>query len=141
MTDRAQSTLDFLLGTVVFLLAVTLVVAVVPGMLDPFVTGTEPHPVLADRAADSLVTDELADPVDPYATNRTRVDTVFNRSADTLKAELGVPERTGFNATIENATGTIGRVGGAPPGQQSVTDSQRVLGLDGGTATVTVRVW
>lgn len=141
MMDRGQSTLDFLLGTVVFLLAVTLVVAVVPGMLDPFVTGTESHPVLADRAADTLVTEEFGDPESPYSTTEARVSSVFSRSPETLATDLGLSDRTGFNATVVNGTGSVRGIGDPPPESASVTAARRVVGLEDGLANVTVRVW
>ena len=141
MTDRGQSTLDFLLGTVVFLVAVMVVVAVVPGMLNPFVTGSEPDPVIADRAVTSLVTDEIAAPSTPYSTTEPQVSDVFNRTEENLSRDLGLPERTTLNATITNQSGTIGAVGPTPPDERSVTAAWRYVTYEGGPANVTVKVW
>ena len=48
---RAQTTLDFLVGTTVFLLTVSAALVTVPGLIDPFATGMEAHSITADRIA------------------------------------------------------------------------------------------
>jgi hypothetical protein len=140
MTDRGQSTLDFLLGTVVFLLAVVFVVTVVPTMLDPFVTGTEPHPLVADRAVDTLVEDELG-AAGTGIVAQDRVDTVFARSESALRTDLAVPETISLNATLRNGSGVVRSVGPAPPDRGSVTAARRVVTVSGSQSNVTVQVW
>ena len=141
MTDRGQSTLDFLLGTVVFLVAVMVVVAVVPGMLEPFSTGSEANPVIADRAVNSLLADELSDPGSPYSTTDAQVSAVFDRSEAELSQDLGVPDTASLNATITNQSGRLGAVGPTPPDTTSVTAAWRVVTYEGAPANVTVKVW
>lgn len=59
--DRGQTGVDFLVGIGVFLLTVGFVVAFVPGILAPFSDDQE-LPLVADRAADTVVGDLLAGP-------------------------------------------------------------------------------
>jgi hypothetical protein len=58
--NRGQTTLDFAIGTSVFLLAVVFVVAYAPTLFDPFAGGTGTDLLVADRAATSLSADLLA---------------------------------------------------------------------------------
>lgn len=142
MSDRGQSALDFLLGTVIFLLAVIVVVTFVPGMLDPFATETASHPVVADRAASTLAAEQLPTDGEPYLTTASRVDTVINsQSAAELKATLAVPDAVHLNVTLENDTATLGQAGTSPPGTESVTAARRTVSVDGQPATLVVRVW
>ena len=140
MSDRGQSTLDFLLGTVVFLLAVVFVVSVVPTMLDPFVTGSESQPLVADRAIETLVEDELG-AAGSGTVDQERVVAVFDRSPSALRTDLGVPETVGLNATVQNRSGTVKSVGPTPPDRSSVTAARRAISVSGSPANVTVRVW
>lgn len=140
MSDRGQSTLDFLLGTVVFLLAVVFVVSVVPTMLDPFVTGSESQPLVADRAIETLVEDELG-AAGSGTVDQERVVAVFDRSPSALQTDLGVPETVGLNATVQNRSGTVKSVGPTPPDRSSVTAARRAISVSGSPANVTVRVW
>ena len=141
VVDRGQSTLDFLLGTVIFLLAVVVVVAVVPGMLDPFATGTESHPVAADRAVSTLVTDEFSEPTSPYLATSDRVSAVFERDVSTLETELALPSTAQLNVTFVTGAGMLESVGETPPSSASVTTAWRVVSFEGAPANVTVRVW
>ncbi|MGM0371375.1 MAG: DUF7287 family protein [Halobacteriota archaeon] len=141
MIDRGQSTLDFLLGAVIFLLAITVVVGFVPGMLDPFVTGTEGHPVTADRAVSTLTSDELATGDSPYVTTQERVRAVLNGTDEAeLAGQLGVGAAR-LNVTVTNQTGPVETVGPAPPESGSVTAAHRVISIDDEPATVILRVW
>jgi hypothetical protein len=58
--DRGQTTLDFAIGTSVFLLTVIFVIAYAPTLFDPFAGGTGGNLLVADRAATSLSGDFLA---------------------------------------------------------------------------------
>lgn len=49
--ERAQLTVDYLVGTVTFLLVVGFVFSFVPEMLVPFTSGQPAHPAVADRTA------------------------------------------------------------------------------------------
>ncbi len=57
--NRGQTTLDFAVGTSVFLLAVIFVVVYAPTLFDPFAGGTGTKLLVADRAATSLSGDLL----------------------------------------------------------------------------------
>ncbi|MFB6085552.1 MAG: hypothetical protein ABEJ84_01885 [Halodesulfurarchaeum sp.] len=141
LDDRGQSTLDFLLGTVIFLFAVVIVVAVVPGLLDPFATGTESHPVVADRAVTTLATEELAAPDSPYVLTESRVSFVFAQNESELSAALAVRNRVRLNVTLRSANEMFGAVGPSPPTSGSVISAWRVVSYQGNPANLTVRVW
>lgn len=142
MNDRGQSTLDFLLGAVIFLLAVIVVVAAVPGMIDPFVSGGESHPIVADRAVTNLATDTLTDsPENPYVLSQDKVDTTFGMTEAGLKETLGVPSSVTMNVTLTNGAGPIREFGPAPPSSRSITAAWRVAEYQGNPANITVRVW
>lgn len=140
MNDRAQSTLDFLLGAVIMLIAVMIVATVIPGMLDPFATGSEAHPVIADRAVTSLATDELA-AESPYQASDSTVQDVFAQSESGLRSTLALPASVRLNVTMDNRSGRINATGPVPPSTRSVTAAWRVVDYQGTPANVTVRVW
>lgn len=140
MTDRGQSTLDFLFGTVVFLLAVVFVVSVVPTLLNPFVTGTESHSLVADRAIETLVADEL-EAGETGMESRERVERVFEGSESDLATALAVPDTLRLNASVTNRSGTVHSVGPAPPERGSVTAARRSVVVSGSLSNVTVQVW
>ncbi len=58
--NRGQTTLDFAVGSSVFLLAVIFVVVYAPTLFDPFAGGTGTKLLVADRAATALSGDLLA---------------------------------------------------------------------------------
>lgn len=140
MSDRGQSTLDFLLGVVIFLIAIMIVVAVIPGMLDPFTSGSESHPVVADRAVSTLATEELGTE-SPYVASDSAVADVFDQSESELITTLGLPDSIRLNVTMDNRTGTVGSLGPIPPSAKSATAAWRVVDYNGSPANVTVRVW
>jgi hypothetical protein len=59
--NRAQTTIDFAIGTSVFLITVAFVVAFVPGIFQPFADGPQEELAGIDRVADTLVYDLLDD--------------------------------------------------------------------------------
>lgn len=68
---RGQTTLDFAIGTGVFLIVVTFVLAFVPGMLQPFEASTQQETAAADRIADQLTTEVLVSDIsEPYRLDR-----------------------------------------------------------------------
>lgn len=140
---RGQTTLDFLVGTSTFLIAIGLIVAFVPGMIDPFTIGTEGHSVLADRAVDSLAESELAAPGDPYDLDGTAVETVLGNTDDAtvLRNRLGISDSVSINASLENSSGQLRYTGPAPPDTRSVTSTWRVVTYEGERAELIVRVW
>jgi hypothetical protein len=60
MNVRGQTTLDFAVGSSVFLLTVIFVIVYAPTLFDPFAGGTGTKLLVADRAATSLSADFLA---------------------------------------------------------------------------------
>lgn len=121
-TARGQTGLDYLVGIGVFLLTVGFVLAFVPGTLTPFTDDTA-HPLVADRAADTVVAG-LADGPEPGALTTTctvaffvpgaddtgcRFDTADTTDPDALPGELGLPTFTRVNVTLERSVaGTSG---------------------------------
>lgn len=113
--SRGQTTLDFLVGTVLFLTVVGFVFLFVPRLLAPFDSGAE-LPLVANRVADQLVGYHLADPSREAALNATCAGWFFNGSTGDpcpafdnsrpLHERLGVAEDYDVNVTVEgNATG------------------------------------
>jgi len=76
MTERAQTTIDFAIGTSVFLITVAFVVAFVPGIFQPFADGPQEELAGIDRVADTLVYD-LLDGGDDGATLDRRCTVAF----------------------------------------------------------------
>lgn len=142
MNRRGQTTLDFLIGTSTFLIAIGIIIAFVPGMIDPFTVGTEGHSVMANRAVDTLAQSELAEPEEPYMMKESAVDAVLNNSTDTaaIKNRLGLGDSVDVNVTLTNDTTTKWR-GPSPPDSRSVTSAWRVVTYGGDRAELTVRVW
>lgn len=58
--------MDFTVGVSIFLFALVFVFAFVPGTLQPFTQGAQDETAGADRVADLMVKDLLADPGEPY---------------------------------------------------------------------------
>lgn len=140
---RAQTTLDFLIGASIFLLAVGLTVGMVPGMLDPFATHGSDAPVAANRAVGSLAGSELAAPDAPNVLEPAAVATFFSTStteAD-VRTRLGLDPGVGVNVTLENDTAVLKHVGTAVPPDRSVTTAWRVVSYEGQRVTLTVRLW
>ena len=121
-TDRAQTTLDFMIGAGVFLLTVAFVLGVIPGMIDPFNESQETT-LVADRLATQVSEGMLAEPDQPTILNETCMNAFFNDSLgsgagcpvsfdageDDLSARLGVDGRYSVNVSIErNTTGGPG---------------------------------
>ncbi|WP_435069574.1 DUF7287 family protein [Haloplanus sp. C73] len=61
MSRRAQTTIDFAIGTSVFLIVVAFVVAFIPGIFQPFTGGPQEELAGVDRVADTVVYDLLDD--------------------------------------------------------------------------------
>ncbi|MFB6153390.1 MAG: hypothetical protein ABEJ27_03970 [Halodesulfurarchaeum sp.] len=139
--SRGQTTLDFLIGTSAFLLAVGFVVAFVPSIINPFTVGMEGHAVTANRAVDALVEDELASPENPYILNESRVKTVFSKSPSDLHDRLGIADSVAINVTLTNKSGVQKTIGPVPPDSRSVTTAWRVVSYWGDRAEIAVRVW
>lgn len=138
---RGQTTLDFLVGAAVFLLAVSIVMALVPGMLDPFSLTDSSDSVETNRAAESLATDELATEKTPYVLDEQAVDTFFALEESGVRDRLGMHETTSVNVSLENQSGTIDATGPTLPDESSITTAWRIVTHDGEQATIRVRTW
>jgi hypothetical protein len=87
---RGQTTLDFAIGTSVFLLTVVFVIAYAPTLFDPFVGGTGTDLLVADRAATSLSGDFLAaSTAEPGTLSVGCVGTFFDVSLDEAVQGVG----------------------------------------------------
>lgn len=141
MRRRGQTTLDFLIGTATFLIAIGLIIAFVPGIIDPFTAGTEGHSVMADRAVTRLTESDLADPDDPFLLDDATTDAFFDKDPDAVKSQLGFPGSASINVTLTDDSGQIDSVGPVPSDSRAVTSAWRVVTYDGERAEITVRVW
>lgn len=88
---RAQTTLDFSLGIVIFLVVIAFVFTFVPGILEPFDAGDQAEPAVSDRVANSLAQDLLGSTQSPNVLDRYCTVTFFNQS--------GVPGDCRYEAT------------------------------------------
>ena len=140
-TGRGQTTLDFLIGTATFLIAVGLIVAFVPGMIDPFATGSEGNAITANRAVNSLSQDRLSGPESPYVLDESAVSAFFGKNETEAREALGLGDGVRINVTMENETARIGSIGPDPPDTASVTSAWRVVEYDAERAEIVVRVW
>lgn len=165
--DRAQTTMDFVVGVSVFLLVVVFVVAFVPGIFEPFASSDRTQ--TSDRLAATLTGDALGDPATPGALNATctwsffrqvqtgtdtGVDCGFDASTDTVAATLGA-ENVAVNVTVYDgetvaeldAPPDIGgsarelRAGPPVPDNRGVATTRRVVLVDDRTRQLVVRVW
>jgi len=111
---RGQTTLDFSLGISIFLVSLVFIVMFVPGMLQPFVGGTQAETPAANRVADDLSQRLLGNASAPYVLDADCTREFFTTGAPaacqfdagTLQERVGVLDRTNLNVTIRgNATG------------------------------------
>ncbi|WP_251329947.1 DUF7287 family protein [Haloplanus pelagicus] len=130
--DRGQTTLDFAIGTSVFLVTVAFVVAFVPGIFQPFADGPQEELASVDRIADTIVHDLLDGGDDTTALDRECTIYLFNDTdtdpdtcpfddADPLAEQVGLTERHHVNVTV---------VGGDPNGDSPnpvCTDGENVF--------------
>lgn len=85
--ERGQTTIDFTLGVVVFVVAILFVFAFVPGILSPFKLSGSEDPALSDRVADSLAQGTLGESGQPYELDRYCAVEFFNDSRDDSPAD------------------------------------------------------
>lgn len=158
--ERAQTTLDFAVGTSVFLGVVVVAFAFMPSMFAPFETDTGAEFVVADRAADRLSADALvASPANPSVldadctvdffdrTGPAPPDCRYNDDASDLLAALGLDGGVRVNVTVQDDAGIRmldGQRLAAGPSPTTVDDTvvaTRVVLLDGEQNRLYVRVW
>ncbi|GAB6862343.1 hypothetical protein ACFR97_07335 [Haloplanus litoreus] len=128
--DRGQTTIDFAIGTSVFLLTVAFVVAFVPGIFQPFADGPQEELAGVDRIADTIVYDLLDGGGDTTALDRECTIALFNDTdtdtgcafddAEPLADQVGLAGGHHVNVTV---------VGGDPNGgspNPACTDGDRI---------------
>jgi len=179
---RGQTTLDFAIGISVFLAVIVFIFAFAPGILAPFTVTGQSDAITVDRVADQLSQDLLGSPEHPYVLDRGCTVVFFDRSAENsptfgdhdcrfedaeLHAQLGLPERTQVNVTIEgnltdggtesnqlywdtderilenesNANTVKLAIGDEPRDRQATTSATRVVRLHGEDVTMQVVVF
>ena len=158
--ERGQTTLDFAVGTSVFLGVVVVAFAFMPSMFAPFETDTGAEFVIADRAADRLTADALVDaPSEPSVLNDTCTTEFFdpdgaapagcryNDDASDLSGALGLDGGARVNVTVHDDAGIRTLAGTRLPAGQSPTAADdtvvatRAVLLDGDQHRLYVRVW
>lgn len=101
---RGQTTIDFTLGVVVFIVAILFVFTFVPGILSPFRLADSEDPALSDRVADSLAQGTLGSPESPHELDRYCAVEFFNDSqsispADCRYSGANLEERLTLDST------------------------------------------
>jgi hypothetical protein len=150
---RGQTTIDFLVGASVFLLTVGFVFASLPSVFAPFAGGDEATTLAADRAAATLVEDDLAREGRPGVLNATCTRQFFDESLAgpcspaALDAALGLDAPDSVNVTVEEdgsvreLDGTALRAGPSPPDSVGVVVAHRLVTVDGEESHLYVRTW
>lgn len=158
--------LDFAIGVGIFFVALTFVLATIPGMFSPFVGAGDTQ--VADRIATSTATDSLGAPDQPYVLDRNCTvgffqqmnastddpswlnaeDCRFDTDATTLREVFALDSSQSVQIRIENADqgvasidGVVLEAGTDPPSSTSVTTARRTVGIDGTTYWLEVRAW
>lgn len=159
--DRGQTVLDYAIGVGIFFVALTFVLATIPGMFSPFV-GTGDTQV-ADRIATSTATESLGAPDQPYVLDRNctvgffqqmsggpaaSTDCRFDTTATTLGEVFALDSSQSIQLRIEDADQEVATIdtvtlqaGNDPPNSTSVTTARRTVGIDGATYWLEVRAW
>ena len=152
--ERGQTTIDFAVGTTLFLLTIAFVFAFVPVMFQPFST-TQSDPLVADRVANRLATDVLGDPAEPYVLDETCTEVFFNGSDPSSygchhaytdasahpNLAMGVEADADVNVTLVGPGGTVHSVGTPREDARDVITAQRRVLYDGQSHELYVRVW
>jgi len=155
--------LDYAIGVGIFFVAVTFVLATIPGMFSPFIGAGDTQ--VSDRVATSLATERLGSPEDPFVLDRDctvaffqqlngtnpdvdPADCRFDTNATTVQEMFGLDSAQGVQLRVQNATGgsavldgTALEAGRSPPSSVSVTTARRTVSIDGTTYWLEVRAW
>lgn len=148
--DRGQTLHDFAIGMTIFLLVLGYVFAFIPSLFAPFTPHSSSSPVRADRTADFLTHDLLAEnDTAPGVLNVTCTEDFFNTSINTCGfGSTGIPDlaalpsRTTVNVTMQR-NGAIHLARGPSPegADPRVTRSARIVKFDGKDFRFMVRIW
>lgn len=155
-TIRGQTTLDFVIGLSVFLLALGFAFGFLPGVFAPFSVDSDAELMRADRSAVRLSERILGSPTRPNRLNSTCTAAFFEGATlhpgcryETLDltGALGLPSRTNVNVTVERE-GDVASVDGVrlargpvPSRTSDVGVARRLVILEGATYNLIVRVW
>lgn len=156
--DRGQTLHDFAIGMTIFLLVLGYVFAFIPSMFAPFTPHTSSSPVRADRTADFLTRDLLAEnDTAPGVLNVTCIEDFFNTTynvpdcgfgSKNIPNLTGLPSRTSVNVsmwregTVRTHNNTRLARGPSPEGADPrVTRSARIVKFDGRDFRFMVRIW
>lgn len=147
-TERGQTALDFVVAMGVFLLAVTFVLAFIPSMFAPFFGMGVGDELTADRAASTLIDQELSGPDGPaQALNISQTDSFFTECETgtnlseklhlrTEDAYVEISDTDGEPIAVNSTTLVCGEDSGDPD-----TVSTRVVTVDGEQGTLRVKVF
>lgn len=153
--NRGQTTIDFAVGAVLFLLTMAFVFTFVPTMFQPFETN-QSDPLVADRVANTLATDLLGDPSEPYVIDESCTEAFFDGNAPPSGCPdptngalgnhpnliLGVESDTNVNVTLVDSSGTVTEsVGPSRANAQSAITAQRRVLYKNQSYDLFVRVW
>ncbi len=113
---RAQTTIDFTVGVVLFVFVLVAIFAFVSGTIQPFTSGDQENIVSVNRVADGLAKDTLGGPETPYVLDTDCTVAFFEGgtppsdcrfSDQPLDEQVGVTESTFLNVTIRgNVSGS-----------------------------------
>jgi len=143
MNRRGQTTIDFAIGTSVFLVVVAFVVAFVPGIFQPFTGGPQGELAGIDRVADTVVYDLLDDGSDDGRATLDRECTISffdNDDTDTgceFDDSESFAQQVGLSAGQHANVTVVGGEPGAPGGGPNpvCTDGERVTVSTGATCS------
>lgn len=153
MNQRGQTLHDFAIGVSVFLITLSVVLTMIPGIFTPFSASTQSqHSVIADRVAsgvlDDLSEDGTRNRLDTAGTDAFFDDASTPVDATDLRNRYGL-ERTA-NVNVELITGEESFAVGDDYEGRAVASTQRVVTMDGTgsggwscspSCRIIVRVW
>lgn len=79
---RGQTTLDFAIGVSIFILVIVFTFTFVPTTLQPFEESAQRETATADRIAEQLASEVLAEPTDPYVLDQACTTIFFESRED-----------------------------------------------------------
>lgn len=102
-SDRGQTLPDFAVAVAVFLVAIAFVSVFVPQLVVPF--DDQERPVVVERIATDLASDDLVENGSSDALNETATRTFFDRNESEALARVGVTPWYSLNVTLRDSPG------------------------------------
>ncbi|WP_338728236.1 hypothetical protein [Haladaptatus sp. DJG-WS-42] len=103
MTERAQTSMDFLVGMSMFLIIVIFVLSFVPGLIEPFNDSVQEDTVAVDRVATQLSKGMLGSTAEPFILDAQCTEAFFDETDDPgdCNFDPGTPvgDRFGLSST------------------------------------------